>query len=68
MDLEKEVRPKMVGAIGVEPTTPTVSRWCSATELRANKIGCDVDEEAYNSLRNLSQQRLRKTSLIFIPI
>src|SRR5258707_52216 len=25
----------MVGAIGIEPTTPTVSRWCSTTELRA---------------------------------
>jgi hypothetical protein len=46
----------MVGAIGVEPTTPTVSRWCSATELRANKIDCTVDEEAYNSLPALSQQ------------
>ena len=26
---------KMVGAIGFEPTTPTMSRWCSTTELRA---------------------------------
>lgn|GEM_PF-1289542 len=42
---------KMVGAIGVEPTTPTVSRWCSATELRANRIGCRVDLKAYNLVR-----------------
>ena len=26
---------ELVGAIGIEPTTPTVSRWCSTTELRA---------------------------------
>ena len=42
---------RMVGAIGVEPTTPTVSRWCSATELRANRIGCRVDLKAYNLVR-----------------
>ena len=30
----------MVGAIGIEPTTPTVSRWCSAAELRAIKVVC----------------------------
>jgi hypothetical protein len=27
---------EMVGAGGIEPPTPTVSRWCSPTELRAN--------------------------------
>ncbi len=27
----------MVGAGGIEPPTPTVSRWCSPTELRANR-------------------------------
>ncbi len=25
----------LVGTIGFEPTTPTMSRWCSTTELRA---------------------------------
>lgn len=29
----------MVGAIGVEPTTPTVSRWCSTAELTAREGG-----------------------------
>ncbi len=27
----------MVGATGIEPVTPTVSRWCSPAELRAHK-------------------------------
>ncbi len=26
----------LVGAGGLEPPTPTVSRWCSTAELRAN--------------------------------
>lgn len=26
---------EMVGTVGIEPTTPTVSMWCSPTELRA---------------------------------
>ena len=27
----------MVGSTGIEPATPTVSRWCSPAELRANR-------------------------------
>ena len=30
----------MVGSTGVEPATPSVSRTCSATELRANILNC----------------------------
>ncbi len=34
-DASRREAEKMVGAIGFEPTTPTMSRWCSTTELRA---------------------------------
>lgn len=35
----------MVRGTGLEPVTPTVSRWCSTTELTALAVACGREDK-----------------------
>ena len=36
---------EMVRGTGLEPVTPTVSRWCSTTELTALAVACGREDK-----------------------
>ena len=40
----------MVGATGIEPVTPAVSRQCSSTELRTENIQNKIKQSSFGQL------------------
>ena len=48
---------EMVCVVGIEPTTPTVSRWCSPTELHARTRDLGEYSKAPRGRQTIRPQR-----------